>query len=252
MINLNNVFYIYANMGRNSKFLLTMIGLIIFLLVLIVIISLITRKKENKDVIKPTVVINKKKKINYDEESLEDLSPSVKISAKNDEVKVDTSKVNEPKRVEEIKKDDDVEVIEVMSDESDDIDEIKKLIENTLEQEPIRLNEFEQEQEDSAIISYDELVRKAGAKKIVYKTKKEEEKSIVKPVVEENKTAIFKPSMIVSPIYGIQKEESEKDEVLKSFEELENVKRSFRSTSNEMDNDVEFLNKLKKFRSELD
>ncbi len=252
MINLNNVFYIYANMGRNSKFLLTMIGLIIFLLVLIVIISLITKKKENKNVIKPTVVINKKKKINYDEESLEDLSPSIKISSKNDFVKVDTSKVNEPKKVEEIKKDDDVEVIEVMSDESDDIDEIKKLIENTLEQEPIRLNEFEQEQEDCAIISYDELVKRAGAKKIVYKTKKEEETPVVKSVVEENKNVMFKPSMIVSPIYGIQKEKNEKDEVLKSFEELDNVKRSFRSTSSEMDNDVEFLNKLKKFRSELE
>ena len=252
MINLNNVFYIYANMGRNSKFLLTMIGLIIFLLVLIVIISLITKKKENKNIIKPTVVINKKKKINYDEESLEDLSPSIKISSKNDSVKVDTSKVNEPKSVEKIKKDDDVEVIEVMSDESDDIDEIKKLIENTLEQEPIRLNEFEQEQEDCAIISYDELVKRAGAKKIVYKTKKEEETPVVKSVVEENKNVMFKPSMIVSPIYGIQKEKDEKDEVLKSFEELDNVKRSFRSTSSEMDNDVEFLNKLKKFRSELE
>ena len=63
---------------------------------------------------------------------------------------------------------------------------------------------------------------------------------------------MFKPSMIVSPIYGIQKEKDEKDEVLKSFEELDNVKRSFRSTSSEMDNDVEFLNKLKKFRSELE
>ena len=237
MINLDNIFYLYTNMDRNSKFLLTMIILIILLLILIVIISLISRKKEVQNVNKVIKTNINKTKINYDEDEKNvDLTPTIKLN--NEE---NTSTID-------IIEDEDIEIIEVIEDEEDEIDNIKKLIENTLEQEPIKLNEFEQEQEDNAIISYDELVKRAGAKKIVYKTKKEEKK-----VDNKKESTVFRPSRIVSPIYGIQKEENEKDEVLESFKELEQVKSNLISpSSDEMIKDIEFLNNLKKFRSELD
>ena len=41
----------------------------------------------------------------------------------------------------------------------EEIESIKKSIEKTLETEPINLNKWEQEQEESAIISYDELLK---------------------------------------------------------------------------------------------
>lgn len=232
---LNSIYYIYANMDKNSKFLLTMIILIIILLFLILIVSLIQQKIERKKYEKSRQNIVKtrhiNKNVNYDVE--EEKQEPLKKEEIKEEVQINSTKPEE-----------EIEELEIFEDEVDDeIENIKKMIENTLEQEPIRLNKFEEEQEKTAIISYDELVKKAGAKKIVYK--KEDKKETVK--------STFKPSQILSPIYGVQKEKKEVDPVLKSFDEIENMK--FRLTSTpeeEMQNDVEFLNNLKKFRSSLE
>ena len=40
-----NIYYMYANMDKNSKFLLSMIALIIFLLILIIVISIISKER---------------------------------------------------------------------------------------------------------------------------------------------------------------------------------------------------------------
>lgn len=277
---LTNIYYIYANMDKNSKFLLMMIGLIILLLILVVIISAITKQKEMKNYKQNQALReeyknnfkNSNKCIKYDEDiSNIDLTPSIKIGKKlksteavapivkenNDILEnkflevVNENEENE--KIEELNDDVDVEIIEVMKEEPDDeIENIKKMIENTLEQEPIRLNDFEQEQEECAIISYDELIKKAGTKKIVYKTA--DEPKIVKPIVEENvDKKAFKPSRVVSPIYGVQTETKDKDEVLESFEEIDKIKASISQVEdNEMKKDRDFLTNLKNFRKGLD
>lgn len=235
---LNNIYYIYAKMDKNSKFLLTMIVLIIILLVFILVVSLIQQRKDRKKYEEARKNIVKErhinKNVNYDIDEIESKTVVEKpIVEETTILKEKTEKV---------------EIIEEKDEPIDDeIENIKKMIENTLEQEPIRLNKFEEEQEKTAIISYDELVKRAGTKKIVYKKEKVEEKK------EETQKSSFKPSQILSPIYGVQKEQEKKDPVIKSFEEIED--RKFRLTSTpdeEMKNDVEFLNNLKQFRSSLD
>ena len=130
------------------------------------------------------------------------------------------------------------------------------MIENTLEQEPINLTRFEEEQEKDAIISYDELVKRAGAKKIVYKVETKEEpieEEKIEELKEEPKTEYtpkFKTSQIISPIYGIQKEKEEKIDVILDVEEY--LFKKDKNDSLETMDDMEFLGTLKTFRSELD
>ena len=61
------------------------------------------------------------------------------------------------------------------------------------------LTDFEREQEETAIISYEELCKKAGVEKKIYKT--EPTKPVYK--VEEPKGK-YRPSKVISPIYGVQ------------------------------------------------
>ena len=93
----------------------------------------------------------------------------------------------------------------------------------------MNLTEFEKEQEETAIISYDELCRKAGVKKKIYKAVSEDALDVQKIVPDINKEPKkFKPSTYVSPIFGAQKEKATVEEDLdKTF--LQNLK-DFRST----------------------
>ena len=130
------------------------------------------------------------------------------------------------------------------------------LEDNVKNPKPINLTEFEKEEEANAIISYDELVKKAGAKKIIYKTNKEtinevkkEEKIEIKK--EENKGK-FRASQVISPIYGVQKKEDKKEEV-EEFIDLENIPVKKRElTDDDLQKDITFLTNLKTFRSNLD
>lgn len=254
---LKNIYYLYATMDKNNKYLLYMICLIIFLLILIIIISLISKKKENKrllmiqeqrkeykknfrknvkplnfsdldeeDEIKPNLSINQNIKPKKIKES------NIKSEVK-EEIEILESEINKekPKEIE-------IEVIE--SDVDSEIENIKNQIQENIDNpNTIKLNEFEEEQEKSAIISYDELVKKAGAKKIIYKKQK-----------EETKPSSFRPSEVVSPIYGVQnKKIQEIDREIDSFSRIEKLK--VKDEVDEEKNDLEFLNKLKKFRSEL-
>lgn len=219
---LNNFLLILANMGNNSKFLLSMIVLIIFLLILIIVISAISSKKEEKQIIiekKPT-----------DKSQIEDKLKKLDFQLQN--ANKEKNIVTEIKKEEPIIEEE-IEVIEVLDN---DIEEIAKQIEKS-EPKEFNLNEFEKEQEESAIISYDELVKKAGAKKIIYKKEEKQE-------VKSN----FTPSKVVSPIYGVQNKEIKTRGTLTREER----NRTLNTDDNEVIEDIEFLNNLKQFRRNLE
>ena len=122
--------------------------------------------------------------------------------------------------------------------------------------DPINLTRFEEEQEKNAIISYDELVKRAGSKKIVYKTEKatvnepkKEEKIEVKS--EEQVKGKFRASAVISPIYGIQKEKKEEVEEFLDVQDMP-IKTDNNLTDEDLQQDITFLGNLKTFRSNLD
>ncbi len=223
MKNVSLVLYKFSSMDRSSQILLFLIILVFFMLISISIINFIIKRKNDK----------------YD------------ISSKN--IKRYSNLIEKDNMIDEIKNDEEEieqldiedEVIEIVS-KKNSIEEISKLIEDTLETEPIDLTSFEEEQEKDAIISYDELVKKAGAKKIVYKAEEKKEEPIIEIKKEENNTT-FKASKIVSPVFGIQKEKNnDNEELFIDLEEFEN------NNDEEIKSDMEFLGSLKTFRSNLD
>ena len=166
---------------------------------------------------KPKAVINKEKK-----------EVTVPIKEVAVEPKVQLSNIVEP----EIEKE---EIIEILQDDDEsDVDRILRDIKEASKEETMNLTQFEREQEETAIISYDELCKKAGVKKKVYKTTNEIE--YTEPVVEDKPK--YKPSKIVSPIFGVQEEK-------KSFININN-------DDKEEDLDKTFLKNLKEFRSGLE
>lgn len=252
----NSILHMYSNMDNSSQILLFLIILVSLMLVSIFIINYATKRRNER-----ILSGGKKKKVTKIKTEIEkEIKPSVDIKNKN---------IEEPKKEildiieEEIKNKEEVEEVVKVVPRKTSIEDITKLIEDTLEQEPINLTKFEEDQEENAIISYDELVKRAGAKKIVYKcedendildisTKKEEIK--VQPVetkIEEPKR--FKASQVISPIFGVQKQKEEPDEVLESFIDLEDFSlNEKKENTNESKNDMEFLTSLKEFRSGLE
>ena len=235
MINISSMLYDFSEMDRSSLILLFLIILVFLMIVSITVINLITKNKNKKydisnknikkysELINDEIVVEKDKEINEEIESLE---------------------LDEPKE-------------EVIVTKPNSIEEISRLIEDTLEQEPIDLTKFEEEQEKDAIISYDELVKRAGAKKIIYRaeTKAEEKKEPVVTIKDENNnekkinkeySSTFKASQIVSPIYGIKKTEN----IEENFIDLEEFKLD--ETKSEEERENEFLGNLKTFRNNLD
>lgn len=230
---LNRILYKYSNMDGSSQILIFLIVLVFLMLISIVIINIITRKKKgNNDIISNKKIVK--------------LSSELDLPFKDTEEVIEKIETKE-EPIEEIK---DEEVVEVRVGNTS-LDEITDLIENTLEQKPIDLTKFEEDQEENAIISYDELVKRAGAKKIIYKCEDVKPKEEIVKQEEPKEKAKFKASRVISPIYGVQKEEIEdKDEVIESFIELEKAKEENKEDIETL-SDMEFLGSLKKFRSEL-
>ena len=235
MINISFMLYDFSEMDRSSLILLFLIILVFLMIVSITVINLITKSKNkkydisNKNIKKYSELINDEILVDKDKEISEE---------------IESLELDEPKE-------------EVIVTKPNSIEEISRLIEDTLEQEPIDLTKFEEEQEKDAIISYDELVKRAGAKKIIYRaeTKAEEKKEPVVTIKEENNnekkinkeySSTFKASQIVSPIYGIKKTEN----IEENFIDLEAFKLD--ETKSEEERENEFLGNLKTFRNNLD
>ena len=134
------------------------------------------------------------------------------------------------------------------------------------EEKPDDIDEFEKEQEENAIISYQELM--AAAEKLkkqadtyeahiedkadtkvheVMNTYKEHNS---KNTLEEKKEEHhgFKNSDIISPIYGIQKEKK-KSSLKRTNDGI--IGRAYEKSNMESEQNIDFLNSLKEFRKNL-
>ncbi len=212
----NMILYKYSNMDGSSQILIFLIILVILMLISIFIINMITNKKS-------------KKMITNSDNTLSKVSKKLDI--------IDNIDTN-------LNIDDDIEKIEdnvvEVKIKKTSIDDVSRLIQNTLEEKPIDLTNFEVDQEENAIISYDELVKKAGAKKIVYKCEDENiSNDEVLKTKNEYEQSKFKASKIISPVYGVQNMNL-KDKNDNEDEDIEIL------------SDIDFLSSLKNFRNELD
>ena len=224
---LNIVNYL-NNMDKNSRFLLIIIGIISFLLVLIYVFNFFSgREVKRQEKIRKA---NKKKllkEINKKAKEIEILPKKIEPKKSSPAVEDISVKKEEVEEVIEVMDEPEEEIIEVLQeDNGNDIDRILNDIKKASKEDSINLNEFEQEQEETAIISYDELCKRAGVKKKVYKAVTEETMDVSKivPEIKENKK--YKPSRYVSPIYGVEKEQTEEDmdkTFLQSLKEFRNT-----------------------------
>ena len=187
-----------SNMDKNSQFLLIIIFIIVFLLFLIFIINSINAKRAKK--------INERK-IEYKRKLREEID----LEAKN----IVTENIKPVKKVEE--------EIEVLNSENDEIDDILDDMKASNNDPSFDLTAFEREQEETAIISYEELCRKHGVPQKIYN---KEEKNIIEKVnnIVENKIEEhnFKPTQYVSPIFGLQQEEANDQTFLTNLKEFRN------------------------------
>jgi len=247
---LNNIFYMYSNMDGSSQILLFLIILVALMLVSITIINKITKKRNEKydrfynPINKYNRVMDREKKIkeekHFEKEKVIPIEPINKLEDLDEEIEI----MEDP------------EVIEVVSDDNS-IEKISSLIEDNINNpKPIDLTKFEEEEELNAIISYDELVKKAGAKKIVYKTEKatiSEPKIEEKIEVKDTNSNKFKASQVISPIYGIKKAIQKPVDEVEEFVDLQDLPVSNNKLSDEeLQKDITFLTNLKTFRSNLD
>ena len=113
--------------------------------------------------------------------------------------------------------------------EKTEIEDIASAISEALnEDKPISLTNFEEDQERTAIISIDELMRKAKELELIndeeentginflekYNLEPAEVKEVIEPIVTpEPKTEVkaFKVSQVISPIYGVKKDVIDKN-----------------------------------------
>ena len=222
---MKNIIYMYSGLDRSNKLLIIIILVIIALLILIGLYNLVLNISYK--------IKAKKRAKSLDEQINNEYKEQEQKIVKQEETKVDPIlEKNETKEeaIENYQKTvkEEMEEIETLDENVSDIDEILVEMMNIGSQEEFDLTDFEREQEENAIISYGELCKKAGVQQIVYPKKeinKEVEQKIEKEVYNNSG---FKPSTVISPIYGVQKEEKEMAE-----------------------EDSEFLGKLKEFRSGL-
>lgn len=134
------------------------------------------------------------------------------------------------------------------------------------QEEKDNIDEFEREQEENAIISYQELM--AAAEKLkkqadkyeahvensadtkvheAMNTYKEHTEKSLKPEKKEEHHG-FKNSEIISPIYGIQKEKK-KSSLKRSNDDI--ISSAYEKSNIESEQNMDFLNSLKEFRKNL-
>jgi len=184
---MNEILANINNLDRNSKILLGLIILIGLLIILIFLFNFFSGRKEKK--LYRKINKNKRKLKKEIEEESKDVLVTPKVNKVIEEISV------KPEIKEEMIIEDPIEVLNEDNEIEKLINDIKSI--NSSE-ELFDLTEFEKEQEESAIISYDELCKRAGVQKKEYGKKEE----VVKKETYEGK---YKPSKVISPIYGIQK-----------------------------------------------
>ena len=158
------------------------------------------------------------------------------------------------------------ELARVYAQMSMDLEKQEEIQEEKVEEKD-NIDEFEREQEENAIISYQELM--AAAEKLkkqadryeahiednadvkvheAMNTYKEHTEKTVKPEVKKEEYHGFKNSDIISPIYGIQKEKK-KSSPKRQSDGI--INRAYEKASAESEQNMDFLNSLKEFRKNL-
>ncbi len=180
----------YNNLNPRGQMIFSVIMFLILVLVAILFINYIVQGIKNRQKIKK---ILKDKKENVKEE-------------KKEEPKEEKSDTN----------------IYKYDEDKTEIQDIASSIEKALmEDAPISLTNFEEDQEKTAIISIDELYKKAKELEMIedeqtgvnYLEKYNLDASVEEPEKKEDNTPIksFKVSQVISPVYGVKKEVINKD-----------------------------------------
>lgn len=140
---------------------------------------------------------------------------------------------------------------------SSELEAVLKQMQESLDQEKDVTQMFEEEQEEKAIISYQELVR-ANLKQEIKEEPRKEEFDIPKieediPILDTKEEKKFKQTDFISPIYGTMDVRSvprkTKIEEAKDFDIEEAL--NLNGISEEKKKNAEFLKSLKEFRSNL-
>lgn len=157
--------------------------------------------------------------------------------------------------------------IDETNEKTRNLKEITDKIQAVLDNKNIDLTRFEQDQEEQSIISYDELVKKAGRpkeipdeefslSKLVRKIEVDEEIEATEPfsiparqeVKEEGK---FKSSVFISPVFGSQQEQNLNSSP-KPVEIVSNVVPQNNYERTKVIEEETFLNNLINFRKNLE
>ena len=192
-----NITSFLSNIDKNSQFLLIIIGVISFLLILTFVINYFNSRKARK------IIIKQRK---YKKKLMEEINKEA--STINESIKASSIPVKE-----EIKED--IEVLDEQVETLEVMEEVKEPIPT------INLNEYEQAEENSAIISYDELCKKFNGEKKVYTSSAKEVMNKVSDIIENKVEHKFKPSTYVSPIFG-REEEKQDQAFLQNLKEFRN------------------------------
>ena len=133
----------------------------------------------------------------------------------------DKKEIVKEEKIEDKKEENDTNIYKYDEDKTE-IQDIASSIEKALmEDSPISLTNFEEDQEKTAIISIDELYKKAKELEMIedeqtgvnYLEKYNLDASVEEPIKKEDNTPIksFKVSQVRSPVYGVKKEVINKD-----------------------------------------
>ena len=238
---------------QNFLIIAIVVGVIILSLITIIVIEKINNKKAKRKEIKRQIK-DYEQEVNQEKKASE-IPVFVEQETKQEEVLEDTLKPGEVVYVEK----------EPTQEEAKEkLEEVtRKLIE---EQEPIEHTEFENEQEEKSIISYEELLNVSkntdyeNSKVLsdedeaaitideLYKKYDESSQETVPP--KQNETS-FKNSEVISPVFGVynqeKKQETKKENMFKNSDEL-----GMKNLEDEIAKTQDFLEELKRLRNKLD
>ncbi|MBQ7141003.1 MAG: hypothetical protein IJO32_05815 [Bacilli bacterium] len=244
---------IFSNLDIVGKSMIVLLIVLLFILIGLIIYLCVKNKKQEE--------------LNMDLDFFDELKKDNDNSKSVFVDDIDSKKINEvAKKIEiepEIKSVTKEDIEPKVDEKKFDISEVAKQMEEDIEKTNIELTEFEMEQEEKSIISYEELLQKVKRDNANSKVKvnlqtvkleepKKEEFTFNTEVLDfgelsEVGDAPFKVSTPVSPVDGIQNTSTNllKQEDIKSVLDIENVDTSIYSSD-------EFLNALKELRDSLD
>lgn len=158
--------------------------------------------------------------------------------------------------------------IDEENEKTRNLKEITDKIQQQLDNKAIDLTRYEEDQEATSVISYNELIKKIGKPNdeikeefnldnLVHKIEEDEQIEKAEPYVinPEQEKSVFKNSIFISPIYGSQENIKKETIVHNEPPRVEKIVEEIKPTiplTTEMLEEEKFLNNLKKFRNNLE